>query len=100
MHNESLTVHECPKCEYTSTEAGRVRKHVKMVHEGERPYPCCLCEKAYANSSDLKRHQKTIHENQGKIIHQCYYCDLISGTICIRLAKKCQPPHEYVGKCS
>ena len=76
MHNESLTIHECPKCEYTSTEAGRVRKHVKMVHEGERPYPCSLCEKAYANSSDLKRHKKTIHENQGKIIHKCYYCDL------------------------
>ena len=53
-------------------EKGHLNKHVQMVHEGQRPFPCEHCEKSFTRNTYLTAHVLGVHE--GKKPYECDIC--------------------------
>ena len=49
--------HKCNQCDYASSWAGHLRRHLKM-HSGEKPNKCNQCDFASSQAADLRRHFK------------------------------------------
>ena len=49
-----------------------LKKHVQMVHEGQRPYKCEHCDKAFTRKRYLTGHVLVVHE--GKKPWECDIC--------------------------
>ena len=64
--------HKCNSCEKAFTQAGALRTHIALVHEGIKDHQCEKCSKAFASANDLKRHINDVHE--GIKSHQCELC--------------------------
>ena len=41
-----------------------LKKHIQIVHEGQKNHTCETCGKEFAQKCDLKKHFKTIHEGE------------------------------------
>ena len=50
----------CPYCKKEFREKRSLEKHVRAIHEAERPFPCDQCSEAFRNQIELKNH-KTRH---------------------------------------
>jgi uncharacterized C2H2 Zn-finger protein len=50
-------------CEMTFPSMGNMTRHVKKVHEGERPYECTWegCDKMFPSSTDRNKHIDSVH---------------------------------------
>ena len=48
---------KCNQCEYASSRAGDLRKHLK-THSGEKPNKCNQCDFASSRAGNLRRHLK------------------------------------------
>lgn len=46
-------------CGETFARHGNLVRHEKVVHRGERPFPCDKCEKAFAYKADLVIHDRS-----------------------------------------
>ena len=57
MHSGEKS-NKCNQCDYASSEAGDLRKHLKM-HSGEKSNKCNKCNYASSQAGNLKRHLKT-----------------------------------------
>ena len=55
---QSKKLNKCNQCDYASSEAGDLRKHLK-THSGEKPNKCNQCDFASAQASNLRRHFNT-----------------------------------------
>ena len=51
----------CNQCEFSSTTADYLKKHIQSIHEGVR-YPCNQCEFSATSKDNLKKHIQSIHE--------------------------------------
>lgn len=53
-------------CGATFTQAGNMRKHVAVVHDNDRPFPCSdpNCEFRGINRDDLVRHVRAMHSDE------------------------------------
>ena len=49
---------ECNMCDYASSDAGSLRKHLK-THSGEKTNKCNQCDYASIQAGHLKTHLKT-----------------------------------------
>ena len=49
---------KCNQCEYASSRAGDLRKHLK-THSGEKSNKCNQCDYAFSQAGHLRRHLKT-----------------------------------------
>ena len=46
-----------------------MKRHIKVVHEGHKPYPCTKCQRSFGSKQDLTSHSlsclnKTVHERK------------------------------------
>jgi len=59
-HDPNREIHTCshPNCGKIFTTIGNLNVHIKVVHEGLRPFACVApnCNKAYPHKISLKRH--------------------------------------------
>ena len=65
---------KCNQCNYTSSDAGNLRRHSKM-HSGEKPNKCKQCNSAFPRADHLIRHLET---HRGKKLNKCNQCDYAS----------------------
>ncbi|KAA8497782.1 Transcription factor hamlet [Porphyridium purpureum] len=64
---------ECELCGKHFSRRTELQRHVRTVHEGEKPFACKLCGKAFSQSPHLMSHIKTVHERRRDF--QCETCD-------------------------
>ena len=53
----------CPQCHRLFKHIYSLTRHVRVVHQGHRPYPC-ECGKAFATKEQFTRHQNSKHTLQ------------------------------------
>ena len=46
-----------------------LRKHIKFVHGGQKPFQCDTCDKSFKRQQDLKQHTSLPHA------HKCNSCE-------------------------
>ena len=46
----------CPYCKKEFREKRSLDKHVRAIHEAERPFPCDQCPETFRNTAELKAH--------------------------------------------
>ena len=51
---------ECNLCDYASSDAGSLRKHLK-THSGEKSNKCGVCEKGFRRNDEMMKHKKKQH---------------------------------------
>ena len=73
--NDVSTAHKCNQCEYTSFQAGYLRKHLK-THSGKKPHKCNQCEFASSLAGNLRTHLKM---HSGEKSNKCNQCDFTSS---------------------
>ena len=54
---------ECNMCDYASSDAGSLRKHLK-THSGEKTHKCYQCDYASSQAGNLKTHLKNTVEKK------------------------------------
>ena len=65
------------QCEYASSEAGDLRKHLK-THIGDKPNKCDQCDYASSRVGHLRTHLKT---HSGEKSNKCNQCDFASSQL-------------------
>ena len=55
-------------------QKGSLKRHIKSVHEGIKPFKCHICQYKSALKSGLKRHIISVHEGK-KQVH-CTFCNI------------------------
>ena len=66
---------KCSQCEYASSVASNLRKHLKM-HSGEKSNTCNECDFASSQAGHLRTHLKT---HSGEKLNKCNQCDFASS---------------------
>ena len=61
----------CTHCDYKATVNGRLKSHIKAIHEGQK-FPCPHCEYNATFKVNLQTHIKSVHEGQK---FQCPHCE-------------------------
>lgn len=73
-HRRTSSTLKCDTCKALFTTRGSLTKHVRTVHEGEKPYRCQECSKAFTRSCNLILHVKSKH-SRDPTLHVCALCD-------------------------
>lgn len=71
---EQKKTHPCPECGKTFSKAENVQLHIRIVHDGDRPYVCEECGKACATKGALKEHQVTHSDERPFKCNDCLKC--------------------------
>ncbi|XP_045416433.1 PR domain zinc finger protein 14 [Lemur catta] len=61
----------CSLCKRSFEKQGRLRIHIRHVHEKHRPHQCSTCGKRFTQSSTLRKHMRV---HSGERPYQCMYC--------------------------
>ena len=60
------------KCLLSFFEKFNLTRHIKSVHEENKPYRCSICDHNCSLKSSLKTHIESVHEE--KTMHKCWIC--------------------------
>lgn len=60
VSEESSEGLKCPHCDQTIKHYYSLERHIKVVHEGFRPY-ICNCGKSFATNEQFSRHHNSKH---------------------------------------
>ena len=63
--NSELT-HKCSLCDKAFLHKYNIKRHMKLVHDGVKPFDCEYCGKSFGTKEILNRHIKKVHENDNK----------------------------------
>ncbi|XP_021961416.1 GDNF-inducible zinc finger protein 1-like [Folsomia candida] len=69
---DTLQCHVCPQA-FLSRSA--LQRHIRVLHENRRNYPCTFCKRRFSISSNLKRHVAMKHAASKEKIHSCDKCE-------------------------
>lgn len=58
---QDVNTFKCDKCSKHFDSKSNLETHIKVVHQGEKPYICALCNKAYAYATSLQGHIELKH---------------------------------------
>ena len=50
---------ECPECNKTFTQKANLRRHLKFIHTGKKPFVCDVCNKAFNRKGNMEVHRLT-----------------------------------------
>ena len=54
----------CSTCGHCFAQSADLRKHIRTVHEGQRPFACDLCSKRFGEKGNLRKHRRSVHLNE------------------------------------
>ncbi len=52
------------------TRSNNLKRYIRQVHTGKKPFRCLDCDKSFASSDKLKRHEK-IHQEKSYACQKC-----------------------------
>ena len=76
-HDENGPQIQCDKCPRKFITDGKLKTHVKLVHERVE---CEVCHQQICNFFMLKRHKAKVHGIKPDNVHQCQHCPLFFST--------------------
>jgi hypothetical protein len=62
---------QCPHC-VKNFKKNNLQKHIKSVHENQRPFTCDSCSASFKKLEHLNRHIVTVHQKERS--HHCTQC--------------------------
>lgn len=69
--------YDCPQCEATFRRRSDMNRHVRVVHEKQRPFACPTCQNRFGEKSNMLKHVRMVHQN---IRHfRCPHCQAAFG---------------------
>ena len=71
VHNKERP-YQCGQCLKKFSDKNSVKWHILIVHDKEKPHQCDQCLKKFADKSHLRRHIEGVHENRKPF--QCEHC--------------------------
>ncbi|XP_035716009.1 zinc finger protein 570-like [Folsomia candida] len=75
LEKSTLDVSKCHICPKTFLSRIGLQRHVRVVHENQRNYPCAFCNKRFSLASNLKGHVEARHATNKGPIHSCDKCE-------------------------
>ena len=78
--NDGEHSNKCNQCEYSSSNAGTFRRHLKK-HSGVKSNKCNQCDFASSQAGDLRRHLKTHSGEKANKCNQCEYKSSEAGNL-------------------
>ena len=60
-HEDNRNNTTCESCGKSYSKLSGLKKHIKIVHEGQRNHKCEHCGKSFSQLSHLRRHRRNIH---------------------------------------
>jgi len=63
VHNKERP-HQCNQCSKNYSEGYKLTRHIKIVHNKERPYQCNQCLRKFGQSDKLTMHIKIVHNKE------------------------------------
>ena len=69
MKKQIQTIIKCESCGKSFSNAGYLKRHIHVVHEGNK---CESCGNSFSKAASLKKHIHTFHE--GHKDHKCEPC--------------------------
>ena len=64
IHEGKKEQHKCSICDYTPSQKGYLKTHIRTVHEGIKPHKCLICAYTASQKVHLKRHINSINEKK------------------------------------
>ncbi|OXA44481.1 hypothetical protein Fcan01_20862 [Folsomia candida] len=65
----------CHVCHENFLSKLGLQRHIRVVHENWRNYPCTFCDKRFSCSSHLKDHVEARHVTNKELIRSCDKCE-------------------------
>ena len=69
----------CHQCSSSFFNKSAMENHIRIVHNGLRPFPCPICEKKFPTRSQVSGHIKSVH-NKEKKSFDCEVCNAVYNT--------------------
>ena len=57
--------HKCESCGKEFSRAGHMKKHINLVHHGQKDKKCDTCGKSFSKAWHLRSHIQKTHEIEG-----------------------------------
>lgn len=57
-----LSIHRCKYCDRSFSISSNLQRHIRNIHNKEKPFKCHLCDRCFGQQTNLDRHLKK-HEN-------------------------------------
>ena len=54
--------YSCESCEKSFSGAGSLKKHIHIIHEGQKDHKCEFCEKLFPDAGHLEFHTNLAHK--------------------------------------
>ena len=70
-HLPDRQTYPCEFCNVVLKCSGNLKRHIRVVHQGDKRYNCDVCKKAFSNSNAVKEHM-TMHTGER---FKCEICD-------------------------
>jgi len=71
VHNREKP-YECTQCLKKFSDKSNMKKHTESVHNGEKPYECSQCLKKCSEKTNLRKHIELVHKKLRP--YQCAQC--------------------------
>lgn len=66
-----LSIHRCKYCDRSFSISSNLQRHIRNIHNKEKPFKCHLCDRCFGQQTNLDRHLKK-HEN-GNLSGMCTF---------------------------
>ncbi|XP_035713472.1 zinc finger protein 888-like [Folsomia candida] len=71
---------KCHVCPQTFLRRADLLRHIRVVHENQRNFPCLFCDKIFARTSQVKGYVEAVHPAKKEKTHSCDKCEYKTHT--------------------